>query len=167
VALDAHDLLAEAEGDADVAEVVLQPLGDLGVAELERCSTTVTFVPSAANIEAYSMPITPAPTTTIARGTCGSCSTPSESSTVTSSNSTDFGRFGRVPVATMMFCAVTRRSSPTEVAETVCASTKCASPWSSATPLRASWFLTTSISRWITACVRQKRSSVVICSLTR
>ena len=29
-----------------------------------RCSTTVTWVPSAANIEAYSMPITPAPTTT-------------------------------------------------------------------------------------------------------
>ncbi len=28
-----------------------------------RCSTTVTLVPSAANIDAYSMPITPAPTT--------------------------------------------------------------------------------------------------------
>ena len=35
---------------------------------LSRFSTTVTLVPSAANIEAYSMPITPAPTTTIVVG---------------------------------------------------------------------------------------------------
>ena len=34
-----------------------------------RFSTTVTRVPSAANIEAYSMPITPAPTTTSEPGT--------------------------------------------------------------------------------------------------
>ena len=38
-----------------------------------RFSTTVTRVPSAANIEAYSMPITPAPTTTIELGTCSIC----------------------------------------------------------------------------------------------
>ena len=34
-----------------------------------RFSTTVTLVPSAANIDAYSMPMTPAPTTTIDCGT--------------------------------------------------------------------------------------------------
>src|ERR1035441_9169749 len=34
-----------------------------------RCSTTVTLVPSAANMDAYSIPITPAPATTIERGT--------------------------------------------------------------------------------------------------
>ena len=34
-----------------------------------RDSTTVTLDPSAANIEAYSIPITPAPTTTMVRGT--------------------------------------------------------------------------------------------------
>ena len=34
-----------------------------------RCSTTVTLVPRAANMDAYSMPITPAPATTMDRGT--------------------------------------------------------------------------------------------------
>ena len=34
-----------------------------------RCSTTVTLVPRAANMDAYSIPITPAPATTIERGT--------------------------------------------------------------------------------------------------
>ena len=70
-----------------------------------RCSTTVTLVPSAANIEAYSMPITPAPTTTIDRGTCSRCWMPSESMTVRSSNATLAGRAGRVPVAMTMFSA--------------------------------------------------------------
>ena len=76
-----------------------------------RCSITVTLVPSAANMEAYSMPITPPPTTTSARGRCGSFRMPSESSTVESSNSTVFGRFGRVPTAITMLSAVMRRSS--------------------------------------------------------
>ena len=44
-----------------------------------RRSTTVTLVPSAANIEAYSMPITPAPTTTIDCGTRSRRRMPSES----------------------------------------------------------------------------------------
>ena len=46
-----------------------------------RFSTTVTLVPSAANIEAYSMPITPAPTTTIDAGSDLRSRIPSESST--------------------------------------------------------------------------------------
>ena len=36
---------------------------------LSRRSTTVTRVPSAANMDAYSMPMIPAPTTTIEAGT--------------------------------------------------------------------------------------------------
>src|SRR5579864_7950973 len=57
-----------------------------------RCSTTVTLVPSAANIDAYSIPITPAPATTIERGTLSRWTIPSESITVRSSNSTLAGR---------------------------------------------------------------------------
>ena len=64
-----------------------------------RDSTTVTLVPSAANIEAYSMPMTPAPTTTIVRGTSAMCRMPSESTTRFSSKSIDAGRAGRVPTA--------------------------------------------------------------------
>ena len=131
-----------------------------------RCSITVTLVPSAANMEAYSMPITPPPTTTSARGRCGSFRMPSESSTVESSNSTVFGRFGRVPTAITMLSAVMRRSSLPAVTATVCGSTKRASPCSICTWLRASWLRTTSTSRWITACVRQNRSSIVMSSLT-
>ena len=64
-----------------------------------RFSTTVTLVPNAANIEAYSMPITPAPTTTIEAGSVLRSRIPSESSTRSSSNSTPDGRAGLVPVA--------------------------------------------------------------------
>ena len=67
-----------------------------------RFSTTVTLVPSAANIDAYSMPITPAPTTTIDVGSDFRSRIPSESSTRSSSNSTPAGRAGLVPVAITM-----------------------------------------------------------------
>ncbi|COW31872.1 Uncharacterised protein [Mycobacterium tuberculosis] len=69
---------------------------------LSRFSTTVTLVPNAANMEAYSMPITPAPTTTIEDGSDLRSRIPSESSTRSSSNSTPDGRAGLVPVAMMM-----------------------------------------------------------------
>ena len=62
-----------------------------------RASTTVTLVPSAANIEAYSMPITPAPTTTIEAGTLSMPRIWSESTIVSPSNSTVAGRAGLVP----------------------------------------------------------------------
>jgi hypothetical protein len=67
----------------------------------------VTFVPRAPNIDAYSMPMTPAPTTVIVRGTrlC-SFSSPSESITDSSSKRTEAGRAGRVPTARMMRSAV-------------------------------------------------------------
>ena len=62
-----------------------------------RFSTTVIFTPSAANIDAYSIPITPAPTTTPEAGISSSLSRPSESRIVRSSNATAGGRAGRVP----------------------------------------------------------------------
>ena len=74
-----------------------------------RCSTTVTLVPSAANIEAYSIPITPAPATIIDLGTRSRWSIPSESMIVRSSNSTLLGLAGFVPVAMMIFSALTSR----------------------------------------------------------
>jgi hypothetical protein len=61
---------------------------------VSRFSTTVTRVPSAANIDAYSMPMTPAPTTTMVSGTRSSARIPSESTTRSSSNSTWAGRLG-------------------------------------------------------------------------
>ena len=72
-----------------------------------RESTTVTRVPSAANIDAYSMPITPAPTTTIVPGTLCRSRMPSESTTLTSSNSMFAGRAGSVPGASTTFAALT------------------------------------------------------------
>ncbi|MCU1630132.1 MAG: hypothetical protein JWP64_5081 [Pseudonocardia sp.] len=97
-----------------------------------RFSTTVTLVPSAANIEAYSMPMTPAPTTTIEVGTRLSLTTASESTTwySSSSNSTSGGRAGRVPVAITILSAVTvlwsPRAAPCTV--TVCGSSNWAVP---------------------------------------
>ncbi len=133
-----------------------------------RCSMTVTLVPRAANMDAYSMPITPAPATIMDRGTCSRCSTPSESITRRSSNSTLSGRAGRVPVAITMSLAVIRRvrSRPSSTS-TVCGPAKHAVPEMMDTRLRVSWLRTTSISRPTTCWVRAVRSAMVISSLTR
>ena len=77
---------------------------------VSRFSTTVTLVPSAANIDAYSMPITPAPTTTIDVGSDLRSRMPSESSTRSSSNSTPVGRAGLVPVAMTMYSTADGRA---------------------------------------------------------
>ena len=77
-----------------------------------RFSTTVTLVPRAANMVAYSMPITPAPTTTIERGTRSRLMMPSESMMVFSSKATLDGRAGVVPVAMTILSAVTLRLRP-------------------------------------------------------
>jgi hypothetical protein len=69
---------------------------------VSRFSTMVTLVPTAANIDAYSTPITPAPTTTIDVGIDLRSRMPSESSTRCSSNCTPSGRAGLVPVAMTM-----------------------------------------------------------------
>ena len=55
--LDRGHLLAEPEDDAEIAQVVLEALRDLDVAEIEqargRFSTTVTFTPSAASVATH------------------------------------------------------------------------------------------------------------------
>ena len=133
-----------------------------------RCSTTVTLVPSAANMDAYSIPITPAPATTIDRGTFSRWTIPSESITVRSSNSTLSGRAGRVPVPITILSALAWRTRPTPSStSTVCGSAKEAVPVRSVTRLRDSWLRTTSISLPTTWLVRAARSAMVISSLTR
>jgi hypothetical protein len=62
-------------------------------------STSVTAIPSAAKMLAYSIPITPAPSTVIVFGIRGSCRIVSESKTVSPSKGTSAGRLGREPVA--------------------------------------------------------------------
>ena len=134
-----------------------------------RCSTTVTLVPSAANMEAYSMPMTPAPHTTIDRGICPRWMIPSASMIVFSSNATLGGRAGRVPVAMMMLVALARRfipPSPLSISTTF-GSTKWARPGRSATRFRVSWLRSTSASRLTTCWVRAVRSAMVMSSLTR
>ena len=102
-------------------------------------------------MEAYSIPITPAPATSIERGTLSRFTIPSESMTVRSSNSTLAGRAGRVPVAITILSAVARRTRPSPPStSTVCGSTKLPVPVRIETRLRASWLRTTSISRLTT-----------------
>ena len=130
-----------------------------------RLSTTVTLVPSAPNIDAYSTPITPAPTTVIVRGTlCSSLSRPSESITVRSSNSTEAGRAGRVPHAMMMRRA--RIGSSESSIRTVLASSKWAWPGSNPTRLRRNCSRTTDVSAATTRAVRSISCSRVRCSLS-
>ncbi len=133
-----------------------------------RCSTTVTLVPSAANIDAYSIPITPAPATTMVRGTRSRCWMPSESMTVFSSNATLGGRAGLVPVAMMIASAVSFRCRPAvSSTSSSCGPRKDPVPLSTVTRLRVSWLRTTSFSRVTTCRVRLARSAMVISSLTR
>ena len=76
-------------------------------------------------MDAYSMPITPVPATTIERGTVSRWWIPSESMTVRSSNSTLAGRAGWVPVAITTLSAVARRTRPSPAStSTVCGSRK-------------------------------------------
>jgi len=76
-------------------------------------------------MDAYSIPMTPAPATTIDRGTRSRWTIPSESITVRSSKSTVSGRAGRVPVAITTLAAVARRSRPSPSSiSTVCGSSK-------------------------------------------
>src|SRR4051794_1683032 len=118
-----------------------------------RWSTTVTFEPRWPNIDAYSTPITPAPTTVIERGTrLSSLSSPSESMIVRSSNSTDGGLAGRVPTAITIRCARTGSSSPS--ISTVWSSVKRALPGSSPTRLRRNCSRVIAVSADTTAAAR-------------
>ena len=136
---------------------------------LSRRSTTVTLVPSAANIDAYSMPITPAPTTTMLRGTACRLITPSESTMVRSSKSTLSGRAGRVPAAMMILSEVILFSRPPlpPSIQIEFASANRPVPVIMVIRLRDSWLRITSVCRAITCWVRAARSLTVISSLTR
>ena len=134
-----------------------------------RLSMTVTRVPSAANIDAYSIPMIPAPTTTIEFGTFSSASTPSESRTVLPSNCTVFGRCGLLPVAMTTKRALNwvRRMPSSSRTPTVCSSRNEPVPLRMSTWLRSSCARITSCSRPITCCVRANRSSIVMSDFTR
>ena len=113
----------------------------------------MTLEPSAPNIDAYSTPITPAPTTVIVRGTrLSSFNRPSESMIVRSSNSTDAGRAGRVPTAITIRFARTGSSEPSM--RTVWSSVKAASPGSNPTWLRRSCSRVIAVSAATTAAAR-------------
>ena len=119
-----------------------------------RWSTTVTFEPSAPNIDAYSTPITPAPTTVIERGTrLSSLSSPSESMIVRSSNSTDGGRGGpRADGDDDPLAPAPAR--PRRRSRTVWSSTKRALPGSSPTRLRRNCSRVIAVSADTTAAAR-------------
>ena len=109
VLLDGGHLLAEAEDHVQVAQVVLERLDDLesqNSSRRRRCSTTVTLQPSAANIEAYSMPMTPAPTTTSEFGSQSRPRTSSESMIGGRRTRRCAGWAGRVPTAITIRAAV-------------------------------------------------------------
>ena len=82
-------------------------------------------------MDAYSIPMIPAPTTTIEAGMWSRSRTPSESTMRRSSNSISFGRAGRVPVASTIRSALTLKSSSLRpsVTSMVCGSRKVAVPW--------------------------------------
>ncbi len=95
-----------------------------------RVSTSVTDSPSAAKIDAYSTPMTPAPRTIIDRGIRGRRSTVVLSNTVSSSNAMSAGRLGAEPVAITITSPRSRsRTCPsTPCTAIVCASRKRPSP---------------------------------------
>ena len=67
-----------------------------------RPSMRCTSTPSAAKIDAYSQPMTPAPTTAIDCGMVAMCRIVSLSQIASSSNGTSIGRYGEEPVAMRM-----------------------------------------------------------------
>ena len=98
-----------------------------------------TRQPSAAKIEAYSLAITPPPSTSSVRGSQASERIESESSTCSWSIGRCAGARGREPVAITMRGAPMRSGTAAmRVTSTVPASRKRASPRTTRTPLRAS-----------------------------
>ena len=88
----------------------------------------VTGTSSAEKIVAYSMPMTPAPTTVRLRGTCGSVAMLSLSKTFRSLNGMSGGRNGAVPTAMMILSPVKLCSSELVFTTSRCGSTKRATP---------------------------------------
>jgi hypothetical protein len=93
-----------------------------------RASTSVTATPSAANMLAYSQPITPPPKIVNDLGRVLMFSTSSLSWMKSSAKSMSAGRCGLEPVAMRMKSPLMRRVSPVDVIMMVCASTSCPRP---------------------------------------
>ena len=129
-------------------------------------STSVTSTPRAAKIEAYSTPMTPAPTTVRVRGRVLRDRISSEVMIVSLSDGTPSGTAASVPVAITMRSAFTATVSRAPRISRVCGSTKRASPWVSVMPLRRIWSRITSVSRLMTCWQRKVRASMVMLSLT-
>ena len=92
-----------------------------------------TSVPSAANIDAYSQPITPPPRTAIEAGSRSISRIESESCTSGSSNGIPGGRNGLDPVAIKIASAASDPIAGSPVTATVVASTSRAEPCTSST----------------------------------
>ena len=123
-------------------------------------SMSVTSTPSSANIEAYSMPITPPPMTASERGSLGSRMMSSLVRMVSWSASTGGGA-GTLPQAMRMCSAVAWRSRGPPLIEIRCGSRNRAVPAMRSMPLRESWRATTSSSRSITVFTRWSSSFIV------
>ena len=126
-----------------------------------RRSMSVTATPSAANIDAYSTPITPAPTTARLRGSFFIRMTSSLVMTTSPSAGTPGGAAGRVPTAMRMRARAHRPGCPSPTICRRCGSTNEASPWSRVTSLRCSWSSMTARSRATTSSTRDSSCSAV------
>ena len=92
-----------------------------------RASTKVMLTPSAANMHAYSQPITPPPKIVIEFGKSWIVRISSLSWIQSSAKSMSAGRRGLEPVLISTKSPLIRRSPSLDVMDTVCASTK--RPW--------------------------------------
>ena len=130
-----------------------------------RLSMTTTSTPMDANIEAYSTPITPAPTTAIVLGNSFIRTMPSESMIVHPSTRMFGGSAGRVPTAIRMFRAVRVRDPYWVSTKRLCGPSNVALPRIMFTSLRCIWSVCTRVSTWMTSPTRCRRSDAV--GLTR
>ncbi len=127
-----------------------------------RASMTVTLMFRALTIDAYSSPMTPAPTMMRSRGSVEPFSSWSESMIRSPSRGTVACCAGRVPQAIRIFSAEIRVAPSEDATSRVCGSRKRAAPWRLAMRFRPSWARTTSISLAMTFCTRKARSGTVI-----
>ena len=131
-----------------------------------RCSITVTLVPRAANTEAYSMPMTPAPTITRVRGMLAQSedAVRIEDVDVIEGDAVRAGGTG-ADGDNYFVGAHPLLARPVAHGDRVVVYS-CPRPWSSATRFLDNWSRITSISRPTTWCVRRERSSMVMSSFT-
>ena len=131
-----------------------------------RGSIRCTCTPSAANMHAYSQPITPPPITAIELGKRWIRRIPSASWTSSSSYGMPGGRYGDDPVATRITWAVNRLAPSAEMTSTVCGSIRRPVPSTRSIPCRSMFVWIRSSSSRRTASFRS-RSRVTVISGSR